>query len=76
MPVMTSTFDGDKIGWNWEKYFSYHIKCNKNLENLKDYGHNGLDTMAKVHYLLNGIRCNKLTNLIALAHKKQVQKGY
>ena len=35
------------------------------MENLLKYGYQGLDPGSKVLYLLNGIRCDKLSTVVA-----------
>ena len=54
-------YDGRKKAWNWEKYVAQHIKYHMILGNLMKYGHQWLDPKLKVWYLLNGIRCDKLS---------------
>ena len=63
--LQTSTYNGDKKAWNWEKCVVQHVKYHIILENPMDYGYQGLDPGSKVKYLLNGIRCNKLSTAVA-----------
>ena len=63
------TYDGEKKAWNCEKYVPQHII----FENLTEYGYQGLDTGSKVYYLLNGIRCKKLSTVIAAVKDHFVQ---
>ena len=55
---------------------SQHVKYHIILENLKDYGHQGLNPGSKVHYQLNGIRCDKLFIAVATvqAHPGKYEK--
>ena len=53
-----STYNREKKAWNWEKYD--HII----LGNLTEYGYQGLDPGSKVRYLLNDIRCDKLSTAV------------
>ena len=43
-----------------------------------EYGYQGLDPGSKVQYLLNGIRCNKLSTAVATvrAHPEKYEKNF
>ena len=43
------------------------------LENLKEYGYQGLDSRSKAHYLLNGIRSEKWFSAVATVKAQQEQ---
>ena len=71
-----STYDGEKKAWNWEKYVACHVKCHIILGNLMEYGYQGLDPGSKAQYLLNGIRCNKLSTAVARVHPDKYEKDF
>ena len=58
-------YDGEKKAWSWEKDVAQHIKYHIILGNLMEYGYHGLDPELNVLYLLNGIRCDKLSMAFA-----------
>ena len=64
--------------WNWEKYVAQHVKYYIILGNLIEYGSQGLDPESKVRYLLNGIRCDKLSTAVATvrAHPNKYEKDF
>ena len=64
MASQMSTFDGEKNAYNWEKYDDRHVKYHIILGNLVEYGYQGIDPGSKVQYLLNGIRCDKLSTAV------------
>ena len=70
------TYNREKNAWNWEKYVAWHVKYHNNLGNLMEYGYQGLDTGLKVTYLLNGIRCDKLSTAVTAvrAHSDKYKK--
>ena len=74
--LQTLIYNGEKKTWKWEKYVtqqdSYHII----LGNLMEYGYQGLDPGSKVIYLLNGIRCDKLSTAVVsvMAHLDKYKK--
>ena len=65
MALQTSKYDGEKKAWNWEKYVAWHVKYHIILGNLMECGYQGLNPGSKVRYLLNGIRCDKLSTKVA-----------
>ena len=62
--MVMSTNDGEKKAWNWERYVAQHLKYLIILRNFMEYGYQGLDPGLKVRYLLNGIRCEKLSTAV------------
>ena len=50
---------------NWKKYVFQYVKYHIILKNLKEYGYKGLNQGTKVHHLLSGIVCDKLSTAIA-----------
>ena len=61
MALQTSIYDDEKKAWNWEKYVAQHVMCHIIPGNFMEYGYQGLDPGLEVLYLLNGIRCDKLS---------------
>ena len=59
------TYDGQKRAWNWGKYIACHVKYHIILGNLIENGYQHLDPGSKFRYLLNGIRCDKLSTAVA-----------
>ena len=43
MALQTSTYNGEKKAWNWEKYVARHVKYHIIQGNLMEYGYQGLD---------------------------------
>ena len=78
MALQISTYDGEKKAWNWEKYVAQHVKYHIILGNLMEYGYQGLDPGSNVWYLLNGIRCDKLSTAIAKVrvHPDKYEKDF
>ena len=76
MALQTSTYYCEKRKWNWEKYIACHVKYHIILGNLMEFGYQGLDPGSKVQYLLNGIRCDKLSTAVATvrAHPDRYEK--
>ena len=48
MSLQTSTYDGEKRAWNWEKYVAHHGKYHVILTSLMEYGYQGLDPGSNV----------------------------
>ena len=69
---------GEKREWNWENYVACHLKYHIILVNLMEYGYQWLDLVSKVWYLLNGIRCDKLSTPVATvrAHPDRYNKDF
>ena len=78
MVLQMSMYYGEKKAWNWEKYVSYHVKYHIILGNLMEYGYQSLDQGSKVQYLLNCIRCDKLSMVVATvrAHPDKYEKDF
>ena len=70
--------DVEKRAWNWEKYVACNVKYHIILGNLMEYGYQCLDPGSKVRYLLNGIRCDKLSTAVAAvrAHPDKYEKDF
>ena len=60
------------------KYVAWHVKYHNILGNLIEYGYQDLDSRSKVHYLLNGIRCDKLSTAVAAVrtHPDKYEKDF
>ena len=67
--LQATMYDEEMKAWSWEKYVSWHVNYYLILENIKEYGYQGLDPRKKVCHLLNGIWCNKLLTTITTAAK-------
>ena len=65
MVLQMSTYDGEKKAWNWKKYVAGHVKYHIILGNRMEYEYQGLDPGSNIRYLLNGIRCDKLSTTVA-----------
>ena len=78
LSLQMSTNDGEKKAWNREKYIAWHVKYHIILENLVEYGYQGLDLGSKVQFLLNGIRCDKLSTAVAAVrvHPDKYEKNF
>ena len=58
-------YDDEKKAWNWEKYIALYIKYHIILGNLMKCGHQDLDPGLDDQYLLNSMRCDKLSTAVA-----------
>ena len=60
------------------KYVACHVKYHIILRNLMEYGYQGLDPGLKVRYLLNDIRCDKLSTAVVTvrAHPDMYEKNF
>ena len=63
--LQMSSYDEETKACNSEKYVAWHVEYHIILGNLMEYGYQGLDPGSKVWYLLNGIRCDKLSMVVA-----------
>ena len=72
------TYDRETKAWNWEKYVAWHVKYHVILGIFVEYGHQGLDLESKVQYLLNGVRCDKLSTAVPAAkvHPDKYEKDF
>ena len=78
MALKMLTYNGEKKAWHWEKYITQYVKYHIILGNLVEYGYQGFDPESKVRYLLNGIRCDKLSTAVATirAHPDKYDKDF
>ena len=78
MALQTLSYNREKKDWNWEKYVAQHVKYHVILKNLMEYGYQGLDPGSKVWYLLNGIRCDKLSTAATAVrvHQDKYKKDF
>ena len=58
--LQTSHYDGEKKGWDWDKYITLHKEQHAIMEILTDYGYSGIYNGTKVCNLLQGIKSNEL----------------
>ena len=60
------------------KYIAQHIKYHIILVNLMEYGYQELNPGSKVTYLLNCIRCDKMSTAVATvkAHPDKYEKEF
>ncbi len=49
-------YEGDRQGWNFDKYVAAHVEAHNNVEALRQYGYTGLPSFKKVDLFLRGIR--------------------
>ena len=56
----TTSYNGEKRRWTFEKYVTLHKEQHTILQGLKDYGYAGIDERTKVRKLLEGIKVEKL----------------
>ena len=56
----TTSYNGEKRRWTFEKYVTLHKEQHTILQGLKDYGYAGIDERTKVQKLLEGIKVEKL----------------
>ena len=70
--------DEEKKAWNWKKYVAQHVKYHNILGNLMEYGYQELDPGSKVRYLLNGVRCDKLSTVVVAVrvHSDKYEKDF
>ena len=78
MALKMSTYNGEKKAWNWKKYVACHVKYHIILGNIMEYEYQGLDPGSKVWYLMNGIRCDKLSTAVTTVrvHPDKYKKGF
>ena len=71
-------YDSEKKACNWEKYIACHIKYHIIIGNLMECEYKELDPWSKVHYLLIGIRCEKLFTAVAIVilHQHKYEKDF
>lgn len=60
-----TTYDGEKRGWNFEKYVRVHVDQHTILTNLTQHGYAGLDEGSKVRKFLKGIKGTNLDSVKA-----------
>ena len=78
MALQMLTNDEKKKAQNWEKYVVQHVKYHIVVGNLMEYGYQKLDPRSKVRYLLNSIRCEKLSTAVTavMAHPDKYEKDF
>ena len=58
--LQTSHYDGERKGWDWDKYVTLHKEQHAIMGSLTDYGYSGMDNGAKVCHFLQGIKITEL----------------
>ena len=58
--LQTSHYDGEKKGWDWDKYITLHKEQHAIMESLTDYGYSGMNNGTKVGHFLQGIKSIEL----------------
>ena len=58
--LASTTYDGEKCHWNFEKYVKIHIDQHMILACLVEHGYSGIDERSKVCHLMNGIKTREL----------------
>ena len=58
--LSTTTYNGEKRRWTFEKYVTVHKEQHTILIGLTEYGYAGIDERTKVRKLLEGIKVEKL----------------
>ena len=58
--LATTTYDGEKRRWNFDKYSGVHVECYHIITSLKEHGHAGIDDRSRVRYLNDGIKTSSL----------------
>ena len=78
MALQMLSYDREKKAQNWEKYVAWHVKYYIILGSLMEYGYQGFGPGSKVRYLLNGIRCDKLSTAVTAvrAHPDKWEKDF
>ena len=73
--LQTSCYDGERKGWDWDKYVALHKEQHVIMENLTDYGHRGMDSGTKVCHFLQGIKNTELEAVINIVWVQQEKYG-
>ena len=58
--LATSSYQGEKKSWNFEKFATMHMEQHNILESLVDHGYTGIDARSKVRFLNEGIKSTSL----------------
>ena len=58
--LASTTYDGEKHHWNFEKYVKIHIDQHMILACMVGHGYSGIDERSKVCHLMNGIKTREL----------------
>jgi hypothetical protein len=61
--LQTTSYDGEKRRWNFEKYVKVHIDQHAILQGLVEHGYSGIDARSKVRHLVNGIKTTSLDSV-------------
>ena len=71
----TTTYDGEKRRWNFEKFVKIHKDQHTILDNLREHGYAGIDERSKVRHLLNGIKTDRLDSVKTRIMSDQVLRN-
>ena len=58
--LATSSYQGEKRSWNFEKFATMHMEQHNILESLVEHGYTGIDARSKVRFLNDGIKSTSL----------------
>ena len=58
--LQNSQYDGERKGWDWDKYVALHKEQHAIMESLTDYGYSGMDNGTKVCHFLQCIKSTEL----------------
>ena len=57
--LASTSYDGEKHHWNYEKYVKVHVDQHMILAGL-EHGYAGIDERSKAHHLMQGIKTHVL----------------
>ena len=58
--LASSSYQGEKKSWNFEKFATMHMEQHNILESLVEHGYTGIDARSKVRFLNEGIKSTSL----------------
>ena len=58
--LQTSRYDGEREGWDLDKYVALNKEQHAIIESLTDYGYSGMNNGTKVHHFLQSIKSIEL----------------
>ena len=61
--LLSTTYSGERRGWNFERFVRVHVDQHSILEGLVEHGNCGIDEQSKVRILLAGIRTTSLDSV-------------
>ena len=69
--LQTSDNDGEKKGWDMDKYVALHKEQHAIINSLTDHGYSGMDDGTKVHHFLQGIKSTEFNTAAHLSGPNQ-----